>query len=193
MNTAGKTYSFIPQSYPKQMAYLFISEGKSKVTKVVIYQYLFNQDILQKNNRLLFNFGFADIHSGGIDDKSLTDNGDAKTVFNTVLSTVPDFFTRFPDAVIRVGGSDSGEEFKVRCALDCTKAHCAANDTCKKLGRRMKLYQKYVDENFKELAETYEFYGTEADNILPDGTEGNYILEPYEVKKNYKYVVVCKK
>lgn len=193
MNTDVKTYPVTPHATQRQITYLFVSSGRTKVTKVVIYQYLFNQDMLGKKNCLLFNFGFADLVAGGIDDKTISDNGDAKAVFSTVLSTVPEFFALFPTAVIRVGGSDSGEEFKARCALECTKHNCATSNKCQKSGRRMKLYQMYVDTNFVELNKTYEFYGTETDNILADGTQGNYVLEPYEVKKTYKYVVVRKK
>ena len=77
-------------------------------------------------------------------------------VFNTVLFTVPLFFTSKPDCVIYVCGSDSDEEFKEKCLPKCKKK---CTDYCKKENQRIKIYRYYIDKNFEELSTEYIFFG----------------------------------
>jgi len=44
-----------------------------------------------------------------------------RNVFNTVLHTVPDFFTKYPNDIIIVSGSDSKDDFSEKCRLTCKK------------------------------------------------------------------------
>lgn len=65
----------------------------------------------------IYNLGFGDydISSDRLLDESISNNGDHYRIFNTVLSTIPDFFSHYPLATIAVQGSDSKEDYIQRC------------------------------------------------------------------------------
>ena len=93
----------------ERLQYLFVSEGNSTIIKVIEYS-----PITTFGERVVYNLGFGDYDeiSKTILDDTDSNNGDMYVVFNTVLFTVPLFFTSKPDCVIYVCGSDSDEEFK---------------------------------------------------------------------------------
>ena len=95
----------------ERLQYLFVSEGNSTIIKVIEYS-----PITTFGERVVYNLGFGDYDeiSKTILDDTDSNNGDMYVVFNTVLFTVPLFFTSKPDCVIYVCGSDSDEEFKER-------------------------------------------------------------------------------
>lgn len=137
----------------ERLQYLFVSEGNSTIIKVIEYS-----PITTLGERIVYNLGFGDYDeiSKTILDDTDSNNGDMYVVFNTVLFTVPLFFTSKPDCVIYVCGSDSDEEFKEKCLPKCKKK---CTDYCKKENQRIKIYRYYVDKNFEELSTEYIFFG----------------------------------
>ena len=68
---------------------------------------------MEKHGGKYYNWGFGDLkldeHTGtytDIDDKSESNNGDVKTIFYTVISTLSEFFHIHPDAIVHVEGSN---------------------------------------------------------------------------------------
>jgi len=133
--------------------YFFESEGDKSIIKAIEYY-----PLIEMNGRTVYNLGFGDYveELGTIVDNVNSNNGDVYIVFNTVLSTVPVFFEKYPDAVIIVSGSDNHEEFIQSCKPQCTKK---CNDECKNYQRRIRLYRGFVNKNFKELCKEYVFFG----------------------------------
>jgi len=139
---------------PHKLQYFFESSGSESIIKVIEYAVI---DII--GNRSVFNLGFGDYDevTGTILDDVTSNNGDMYTVFNTVLTTIPEFFTLFPSAVIMIGGSDSHTEFRNSCLSTCSKK-CGV-DECKNAKRRIRIYRYYVDKNFDDLCIDYIFFG----------------------------------
>lgn len=82
--------------------YEFISEGpKGLIKKLVIYTETTSENV--------YNLGFGDFDesTNGINDLSVTNNGDSLKVLATVASTVYAFTERHPDAWILATGSTS--------------------------------------------------------------------------------------
>lgn len=82
--------------------YEFISEGpKGLVKKLVVYTETATENV--------YNLGFGDYDEStdGINDLSVTNNGDSLKVLATVASTVYAFIERFPNAWILATGSTS--------------------------------------------------------------------------------------
>jgi len=80
----------------------FISEGsKGRIKKVVQYS--------ETSTKNVFNLGFGDLDekTKGIDDLSVTNNGDSLKVLATVASTVYAFIEKHPEAWILATGSTS--------------------------------------------------------------------------------------
>lgn len=154
-----KTLNNLPSYNTQQTAeeikiqYLFESDGVKKIIKAIEYT-----PIQVMGNRTVFNLGFGDYDEerGTIIDDVNSNNGDMRIVFNTVLSTVPLFFAKNEDAVIIISGSDSHEDFIIRCKPTCKKK-CL--EECKNFQRRIKTYRYYVDKNFDELSVDYIFFG----------------------------------
>lgn len=137
----------------KKIRYLFESIGEKSIIKAIEYSY-----VRKISGRKVFNLGFGDYNekSGIIIDDINSNNGDMRKVFSTVLNTVPKFFKENNDAAIWVQGSDSANDYKSKCEVDCTK-NC--NEVCKNYNRRIKAYKYYVDRNFVELSKEYIFFG----------------------------------
>lgn len=133
--------------------YLFESVGVKTIIKAIEYT-----PVTVMGTRTVFNLGFGDFDDelGTIVDDVNSNNGDMRIVFNTVLSTVPMFFTNNEDAVIIVSGSDSHDEFINDCLPTCKKK-CLEH--CKNYQRRIKTYRYYVDKNFEDLSAEYIFFG----------------------------------
>lgn len=163
----------------RKIQYLFESQGEKSIIKAIEYS-LFRKI----SGRDVYNLGFGDYDedNGTLIDDVNSNNGDMRKVFSTVLNSVPKFFSTNKDSVIWVQGSDSTEEFKKNCKIDCKK-NC--DEICKKFNRRIKTYRYYVDKNFVELSKEYIFFGfTDIEN--PDFVQ--YIPE-----NEYLGILVFKK
>lgn len=171
-------------------AYWFESTGKRVVEKLIAYTPA-GKELVFGQQTDCFNFGFGDIdqNSGEIEDKVSSNNGDAHKVLDTVLSTIPDFFSKEPEAIVKVGGSDSETEFAENCMKGCRTKKCLQTKECRKKDRRINMYRSFVDLHYDRLIEEYEFFGS----VAVDEDENKYLIEPYEVNKFYKYVLVRKK
>lgn len=135
-------------------------------------------------DRMVFNLAFGDYQfdENIIDDMVNTANGDVYKVLNTVLSTIPAFFNKFPKSVIIVQGSDSTEDFYDNCRPTCKKS-CV--DSCKNQHRRINAYSSYVNKNYDQLAEAYRFFGGTK-------THKGVAVEDFIREKKYDAVLVIK-
>ncbi|WP_296143034.1 hypothetical protein [uncultured Flavobacterium sp.] len=170
--------------------YWFESTGKRVVEKLIAYTPA-GKELVFGQQTDCFDFGFGDIdqNSGEIEDKVSSNNGDARKVLETVLSTIPDFFSREPAAIVKVGGSDSQTEFTENCMKECRTKKCLETKECRKKDRRINIYRSFVNDNYDRLIEEYEFFGS----VALDEDDNKYLIEPYEVNKFYKIVLVRKK
>jgi hypothetical protein len=136
-----------------KVRYLFESIGEESIIKAIEYSYF-----RKISGRKVFNLGFGDYskEDNTIIDDVNSNNGDMRKVFSTVLNTVPKFFKENTDAAIWVQGSDSAEDYKSKCKVDCIKK---CGEICKNYNRRIKAYKYYVDRNFTELSKEYIFFG----------------------------------
>lgn len=134
--------------------HLFVSMGDRKIVKVI--EFKFSQKLGQFD---LFNLGFGnlDLLLGMVDD-NLSNNGDSRTVFNTVLSTIPAFFNISPKRALQIFGSDGRNEFRGVCFSKCGK-RCPELMQCKKFNQRIAIYSKFIDSHFQFLSQTYSFCG----------------------------------
>lgn len=158
--------------------YLFESAGDKTIIKAVQYSCFKTQ-----NGLTIYNLGFGDYNfeTKEILDKENSNNGDIRTVFNTVLSTVPKFFEDNPGFPIYVQGSDSSQLFENECRVSCVKK---CTEICKNRNRRIKTYTYFVNKNYKELSKDYIFYGYEE--------EGNKFVD-YVPKNKYIAILVYKR
>lgn len=100
--------------------------------------------------------GDLDIETWQINDESLTDNGDVYRIFNTVLSTIPLFFEKYPNAGVMVRGSDGQAEYEDKCKQNCAR-NCI--ESCHNFNRRMKLYCSYASRKHSLFETDYQFLG----------------------------------
>jgi hypothetical protein len=78
--------------------YIFISEGKKSIEKIVEFTY--------ENISNTFNVAFGDLlPDGSIDDMANSNNGDIIKVLSTVSRILQDFTDRFPESTIFFAGS----------------------------------------------------------------------------------------
>jgi hypothetical protein len=95
MTTSKNIYDFQKlDSLPYiKTRYLFISEGKRPLVKIVEYDYIDLND-----GRITYNLAFGTYNriKGNFEDGDISGNEDHYKVFNTVLSTVPHFLENFP-------------------------------------------------------------------------------------------------
>ncbi|MCF0039243.1 DUF6934 family protein [Dyadobacter fanqingshengii] len=146
-------YNVQESTLPAGCEFMFTSNGQQIIIKAVQYNY-----ISQFESRSVYNVGFGDydLELHQIIDQAKSNNGDAYKVFRTVLSTVPQFFEIFPDAVIIVQCSDSGSDFAEICKKTCIRK-CAAE--CKRSNQRISIYPNFVKKYFAELSIAYWFLG----------------------------------
>lgn len=174
-----ETTSTITEGQPS-FNYLFTSEGKDSVDKMIQYS-----PIQYMNGRHIYNLGFGnyDAENNSIIDTVNTNNDDIYVVFNTVLHTVPDFFGHRPEDVIYVTGSDNEDnlQFIESCKQSCVK-NCSTK--CRNVNRRIRTYSYFVNKNFDNLSEDYVFFGQAWDNDS---------FTDYCVGENYKAIMVYKK
>ena len=131
------------QEESNHLRYTFISKGQTDIMKIIAYQRLgSNIPIPGKGQLKAYNLAFGDRKDQTleIDDTLNSNNGDMYKVFNTVLHTIPTFFSKYPDTCIAVQGSDK---------------------------RRIKAYCMYVSKNYENLSTEYTFYGVTGTIFTP--------------------------
>ena len=180
MNNNDRVYKTRKEGVEHSTEYLFISRGHTDIVKVVQYQYIGKLD-----SKPIFNLGFGnyDRDTTQIRDDIISNNGDVYVVFNTVLSTIPEFFISNPGAIIMAQGSDSGIEFIENCRQTCNK-NCQAN--CKKENRRITIYREYINKNYGALTKEYTFFGSS------QFFQNRLSIENYTPGKKYSSILVAK-
>ena len=111
--------------------YEFTSQGpKGKIRKIVEYSATTVENV--------YNLAFGDYDESvdGINDKSITNNGDSQKVLATVASTVYAFTGHYPDAWVHVTGSTIV---------------------------RTRLYRMGITNNLTEIAEDFYVFGLRDD------------------------------
>jgi hypothetical protein len=122
MQTEG--YEFVPNE--NNEVYVFFSSGfKGIFTKIIVFE-----KIADKNFNLLF--GDYDLYTNTIDDKVITNNGDAIKVLATVVHIINTFFEQNPDVIIQIEGSTE---------------------------IRTKLYQRIIVNYWAEFSENFSIFG----------------------------------
>lgn len=164
-----------------KLKYYFESTGQTTVFKAIEYA-----PFQQINGRQVYNLGFGDYdeNTNTISDDSVSNNGDAYKVFNTVLNTIPAFFNTNPGGIIFVQGSDSGDDYFNKCHPTCRKK---CTDVCKNAGRRISTYRRYVDKHYDELIKGYSFLGG-----FINRTNNQTTIEIYKKGADYDVILVYK-
>lgn len=165
-----------------KVQYLFESKGNISIIKAIEYSPFKKQD-----GKVIYNLGFGDydFSDGTIIDDINSNNGDMRKVFSTVLNTVPLFFKTHNDDAIWIQGSDSSNEFKEECKVDCKKGCDIENGECKNFNRRIKTYRYYINKNFTNLIREYIIFGYT--------NEENPTLVQYVPENDYIGILVFKK
>ncbi len=147
------SYNITEKTNEFKTQFLFESFGLKSIIKAIEYA-----PVTKIGTRTVFNlaFGGYDINKGSIIDDINSNNGDMYIVFNTVLRTVPIFFSRNPEGLILVSGSDSHDNFITQCLPNCKKK---CRGACKNYQRRIKAYRYFVNKHFEELVIDYVFSG----------------------------------
>jgi hypothetical protein len=145
-------YKLVEDRSNDMIKFYFISKGRDDLIKAIQYNYFRNFKGMKVYN---LGFGDYDFKYDDIDDNINTDNGDVYKVFNTVLSSIPRFFSSFPKALMIVQGSDSSVAFREKCRLTCIRK---CETVCKKMHRRINIYAGYVNKNYETLKQEYTFY-----------------------------------
>ena len=130
-----KVEKYETQDESDHLRYSFISKEESEITKLIAYQKLkYYINIPTKGMLPVYNLAFGDKigNTQKIDDKTDSNNGDMRKVFNTVLHTIPIFFSKYNDTCVAVQGNDE---------------------------RRKRAYFSFVSRNYETLIEDYMFYG----------------------------------
>jgi hypothetical protein len=105
----GETYPFLSEDYIPEtgaLYFTFLSQGEQVIPKLIAFT------PIEKGGMTFFNWGFGDLvidEATGeyrVDDKVESNNGDVKTIFYTVVSTLNAFFERHPDATVYIEGSN---------------------------------------------------------------------------------------
>ncbi len=176
INIESYDTSFLP--YDTTVQYLFESHGKKNLIKGVEYS-----KFETKSGGIVFNLGFGDydFETKSISDRISSNNGDARKVFNTVLSTIPKFLNEYPDFPIFIQGSDSQELFEEECRNSCSKR---CHIICKNKHRRIRMYIHFLDKKIEVFSNDYIFYGFD---------EEKKIFVHYVAKNKYTAILVYKK
>ncbi len=166
------------------LRYFFNSDGHENIPKVIEYQY-----IQPYKKHFIYNlaFGNYDIEKDELLDDVVSNNGDATKVFNTVLSSIPTFFENDTSKMLMVQGSDSTQDFYEACYDKCIKK--CERDKCRKFKQRLRIYTNYINANYDELINEYEFYGG------VEMSNGQISLIEYKIvdKDNYIGIFITKK
>lgn len=123
----------VPYPYKRleSKRYIFISDGKKRIAKVV--------DFVPLGMGNIFNLGFGDLlPDGSMDDKINSNNGDIIKVLATIVDILKHFTTQYPQAEIYFQGSSKersklytrivktyysifSKEFAIACVLESKK------------------------------------------------------------------------
>ena len=100
------------------------------------------------------------------------------------MSTIPYFFEVYDNAMVMVRGSDSKMSFANQCRKTCRKK---CGNICKNMDRRIRAYQSYVEKNYENLQNDYNFFGgiQKFDNQLN--------MEPFVSGSKYDFIFLLKK
>lgn len=150
----GATYPFLSKGYLKEtgeLFYIFLSQGKQVIPKLIAFT------PIERGGVKYFNWGFGDLvidKSTGeyrMDDKVESNNGDVKTVFYTVVSTLADFFDYHPAATVYVSGSNR---------------------------QRLAVYRRLISRHWPDIEPLYEVKGFLDGKIevFHAGTDFEYLL-----------------
>ncbi len=150
----GDVYPFVSEEYNQEhdvLFFVFLSRGKKVIPKAVGFT------PIEKHNSKFYNWGFGDLvqneQSGEveIDDETDSNNGDAKTVFYTVVSTLVRFFEIYPGATVHIEGSNS---------------------------QRTRIYKGFINRYWSEIEPNYDIRGFANGQIgnFEPGTEYDYLL-----------------
>lgn len=128
----------------ERLLFTFISKGKKDIEKAIVYQRFPNTVLITKDSpkKVVFNLGFGDLKDdkSDIDDAINSNNGDMRIVFNTVLYTIPIFFTQYPECCIHVTGSDI---------------------------KRKRIYSNFVSKHYETFRDEFSFFGLNKNVIMP--------------------------
>ena len=176
-----QAYELKEEKSAQGLKFFFISIGKKDIIKVIQYSY-----VQEFNGRRLYNleFGDYDLVNDITSDEVNTNNGDVYRVFACVLKTIPIFFENYSQCILMVQGSDSRPGFSQACKLTCSKM-CGMK--CKNYNRRINIYRKYIDKNFKYLSIDYQFLGGRKNK------QHEMLMELYKCKEAYDSVFLYKK
>ncbi|MBN9380863.1 MAG: hypothetical protein J0H74_08865 [Chitinophagaceae bacterium] len=182
MSNFTDTYEMTSKMTEDGIDFLFMSEGKRDVVKIIRYSY-----VMYYQERDVYNLAFGDYYSRSrsFSDNIVTDNGDPYSVYHTVLATIPYFFQTFEDAMLMVRGSDSTQEFQKNCHITCIKK--CSFDTCRKAHRRITIYRNYVNKHFNSLNKDYAFLGSST------SFENQLLTEDYVTDKKYLTILLKKR
>ena len=150
----GETYPFLSEDYiPEtgELFFTFLSQGEQVIPKLIAYTRI------AKGGTKYFNWGFGDLvideKTGEyrIDDKVESNNGDVKTVFYTVVSTLTSFFDVHPHATVYIEGSNR---------------------------QRLDVYKRLIDRHWKHIEPFYEVKGSNGSEIevFKPGIDFEYLL-----------------
>lgn len=172
-------YEIEPIEDGVNVTYTFLSNNKTTIDKAIRYTQMDIQAPVP-----IYNLGFGDYDpaTSSITDDVIDNNGDQYIVFGTVLSTIPGFFSVYPDAGIMVRGSDSHPEYPDKCKETCRKK---CGEICKNAGRRIRMYCQYVSNNFDIISAEYVVFGI---FIEDDAISG----EPFVKNKTYDAILLYK-
>jgi hypothetical protein len=89
---------FYPFKRLQPRRYVFVSDGKRKIQKIV--------DFIPINKGDIVSLGFGDLlPDGSIDDKAISNNGDIVKVLVTVVDILKDFTSLYPSSQVFFVGS----------------------------------------------------------------------------------------
>ena len=188
MSNVENIYDLEEVKEAQNLKFIFISSGTQDVVKAIQYSYLLqlnNLNLQQLNGKDVYNLGFGDynLENDTLIDTVNTNNGDVYKVFNTVLSTVPNFFENYTNSILIVQGSDSSRDFIEQCKQTCKKG---CGEKCKKSNRRINIYKNFVNKNYEQLILDYQFIGGLKDS------NNQIVLEEYIKYKDYDSVLLLK-
>jgi len=150
----GETYPFISEEYTQGsdvLFFVFLSQGERVVPKAIGFT------PIEKHNSKFYNWGFGDLVTNEetgefeIDDETESNNGDVKTVFYTVVSTLSKFFEFHPEATVHIEGSNR---------------------------QRTRIYKGFINRYWGQIEPYYDVRGYASGKIrdFEPGTEYEYLL-----------------
>ncbi len=139
--------------------FTFYSKGEKVIKKIIKYESI-NLKLRTPDNRTfeIYNLGFGDEdeETKKIKDNVVSNNGDGRIVFNTVLNSIPTFISAKGNVGVSVKGSDD---------------------------QRHRVYHKFLSSNIEEYSKEYSFYGIKDNRIVP--FVKNEIYENIVILPNY--------